>query len=281
MPTYKDALTINEQYALDNLKEDSAIKRLMLHFSEMDSSELLLHLDEEMPQNMYDDFLYAVDRYIIQNIPVQHIIGYEYFFGHKFIVNPDVLIPRFETEELVGHTLELYDSVFDDKEVAVLDVGTGSGCLAVTLSIEEPHMHVDAVDISDKALVVATQNNQQLHGRVTFYQGDLFEPIQGKKYDIIISNPPYIPNDEYVEELVKSHEPHLALFGGKDGLDFYRKIIDEAPAIVNDRFILAFEHAYNTSKKIRSMIKKRFPDADIIQYKDMQGKDRMTFAVKR
>lgn len=281
MPTYKDALTINEQYALDNQKEDSAIKRLLLHYSNMDSSQLLLHLDEDMPQDLYEDFLYAVDRYIIKNIPVQHIIGYEYFFGHKFIVNSDVLIPRFETEELVGHTLKLYDDVFDNKEVSVLDVGTGSGCLAVTLSVEEANMNVEAVDISAKALHVARQNNDQLDGRVTFYQGDLLEPVQGKKYDIIVSNPPYIPDNEFVEELVKSNEPHLALFGGKDGLDFYRKIIEGASSLLNERFIIAFEHAYNTTKKIRQICKKQFPDAEIIQYKDMQGKDRMTFVVKR
>jgi release factor glutamine methyltransferase len=281
MPTYREVLMINEQYALDNHKEDSAVKRLLLHFSQMDSAELLLHFDEEMPQEMYNDFLYAVDRYIIKNIPVQHIIGYEYFFGHKFMVNSDVLIPRFETEELVGHTLKLYDDVFDNQEVNVLDVGTGSGCLAVTLSVEEPHMHVDAVDISSEALTVAKHNNETLGGNVRFFLGDLLQPVQGNTYDILISNPPYIPNDEYVEELVKGNEPHLALFGGKDGLDFYRKIVEGAKDVLNERFIIAFEHAYNTSKKIKNMLKKEFPHTEIIQYKDMQGKDRMTFCVKR
>jgi len=281
MPTYKEVLNINEQYAIDNNKEDSAIKRLLLHFSNMDSSELLLNLNEEMPEELYNDFLYGVDRFIIQNIPVQHIIGYEYFFGYEFVVNSDVLIPRFETEELVANVLEQYDDVFNGTNVDVVDIGTGSGCLAVTLSVEEKGMNVIATDISEKALDVAKQNNDKLGGRVTFYQGDMLEPVKAMKFDILVSNPPYIPNDEFVEDLVKSNEPHVALFGGKDGLDFYRKIIIDAESILNDKYIIAFEHAYDKAKELKKLIQKHIKDATIIQKKDMQGKDRMTFIIKK
>lgn len=281
MPTYKEALNINEKYAIDNNKEDSAIKRLLLHFSNMDSSDLILNLNEEMPSDMYDEFLYGVDRYITQNIPVQHIIGYEYFFGHKFKVNGDVLIPRFETEELVANVLEQYDNVFDGENVKVVDIGTGSGCLAVTLSVEEQSMDVTATDISSEALEVAKANNESLGGRVTFYQGDLYEPIKDQKFDILVSNPPYIPNEEFVEGLVKDNEPHVALFGGEDGLDFYRKIIEGAESILNDKYFIAFEHAYDKAKELKKIIKKNISDCEIIQKKDMQGKDRMTFVIKR
>ena len=203
MPTYKEVLQINEQYAEDNNKEATAIKILLMHFSKMESADLLLQFDEEMPNEMYNDFLYAVDRYIIKNIPIQHITGYEYFFGHKFIVNSDVLIPRFETEELVASLLMVYDDVFDGANVDVVDIGTGSGCLAVTLSVEEKGMNVLATDISEKAIDVAKRNNDSLGGRVDFVVGDMLEPLKGKKFDIIVSNPPYIPNQEYVEDLVK------------------------------------------------------------------------------
>ncbi len=280
MPTYKEALNINEKYAIDNNKEDSAIKRLLLHFSNMDSSDLILNLSEEMPIEVYDEFLYGVDKYIIKNIPVQHIIGYEYFFGHKFKVNSDVLIPRFETEELVANVLEQYDNVFDGEPVKVVDIGTGSGCLAVTLSVEEKNMQVSATDISKEALEVAKANNESLGGTVTFYQGDLYEPLKNQKFDILVSNPPYIPNDEFVEGLVKDNEPHVALFGGKDGLDFYRKIIEGAESILNDKYIIAFEHAYDKAKELKKIIKKNIKDCEIIQKKDMQGKDRMTFVIK-
>jgi len=281
MPTYKEALNINEKYAIDNNKEDSAIKRLLLHFSNMDSSELLLNLSEEMPEKSYSEFLYGVDRYIIQNIPVQHIIGYEYFFGYEFIVNSDVLIPRFETEELVANVLEQYDDVFNGAPVNVVDIGTGSGCLAVTLSVEEKGMNVTATDISNEALKVAKENNDSLGGSVKFFQGDMLVPVKDMKFDILVSNPPYIPNDEFVEDLVKSNEPHVALFGGQDGLDFYRQIIMGAESILNDKYIIAFEHAYDKAKELMKLIKKYIKDATIIQKKDMQGKDRMTFIIKK
>lgn len=281
MPTYKEALNINEKYAIDNNKEDSAIKRLLLHYSNMESSDLILSLNEEMPKETYDEFLYAVDKYITKNIPVQHIIGYEYFFGYKFKVNSDVLIPRFETEELVANVLEQYDNVFGAEKVKVVDIGTGSGCLAVTLSVEEKNMEVTATDISSEALEVAKCNNDSLGGSVTFFQGDLYEPIKDQKFDILVSNPPYIPNEEFVEELVKDNEPHVALFGGKDGLDFYRKIIEGAESILNDKYIIAFEHAYDKAKELRKIIKKNIKNCEIIQKKDMQGKDRMTFIIKK
>jgi release factor glutamine methyltransferase len=281
MPTYKEVLSINEKYAVDNNKEDSAIKRLLLHFSNMESSDLILNLNEEMPNEIYDEFLYGVDRYITKNIPVQHIIGYEYFFGYKFKVNGDVLIPRFETEELVANVLEQYDNVFAGEKVKVVDIGTGSGCLAVTLSVEEKNMEVSATDISKEALEVAKYNNESLGGTVTFYQGDLYEPLQNQKFDILVSNPPYIPNEEFVEELVKDNEPHVALFGGEDGLDFYRKIIEGAESILNEKYLIAFEHAYDKAKELKRIIKKNIKGVEIIQKKDMQGKDRMTFIIKK
>lgn len=281
MPSYREALHINEQYAIDNFKEDSAVKILLLHFSKMESYELLAKLDEEMPKEIYDDFLFGVDKYVVRNIPVQHITGFEYFYGHKFIVNADVLIPRFETEELVANMLMMYDEVFDGAPVSLVDVGTGSGCLSITLDLEEKNISVTATDISKEALLVAKQNNENLNANVTFLQGDMLQPLSGRKFDVIISNPPYIPDDEYVEGFVKDNEPNVALFGGKDGLDFYRVIIQGASALLNDKFIIGFEHAYNKSKELKAIIKKNFKDVEIIQRKDMQGKDRMTFIVKK
>lgn len=281
MPTYREALTINEQYAFDNKKEDYGVKLLMLHFAKMDSTNFILSMDKEMPDNIYQDFLYGVDRYIVKNIPVQHIIGHEEFYGHKFIVNGDVLIPRFETEELVANVLMYYDEVFNSEKVSVVDIGTGSGCLAVTLDIEEKNMTLTATDISGAALRVARLNNDKLKGKVTFIEGDMIEPLKGMKFDILVSNPPYIPNQEYVEDLVIDNEPSVALFGGEDGLDFYKEIIENAESILNDKYIIAFEHAYDKAKQIKKIIKKNITGCEIIQKKDLQGKDRMTFIIKK
>ncbi len=281
MPTYREILEINEQYALDNQKEDSGVKLLLLYFAKMDSGELLLSFDEEMPEKFYQDFLYGVDRYITKNIPVQHIIGYQEFYGYSFIVNSDVLIPRFETEELLGNILIYAEDVFGEEQISVVDVGTGSGCLAITMDIEGSNMDVTATDISDKALIVAKQNNKALKTNVKFIQGDLLEPLKEMKFDILISNPPYIPNKEFVEGLVKDNEPSVALFGGEDGLDFYRGIIKDAESILNDKYIIAFEHAFNKAKELKKIIKKHLKDVEIIQKKDLQGKDRMTFIIKK
>ncbi len=281
MPTYKEILRINEQYALDNQKEDSGVKLLLLHFAKIDSTELLLSLDDEMPEALYQDFLYGVDRYVAKNIPVQHIIGHQDFYGYCFVVNSDVLIPRFETEELLGNILIYSEELFGEDKVSVVDIGTGSGCLAITIDLEEKNMEVTATDISDKALKVAKENNKALGAKVKFLQGDLFEPLQGMKFDMLVSNPPYIPNKEFVEGLVKDNEPNVALFGGEDGLDFYRAIIKDAESILNDRYIIAFEHAFNKAKELKKIIKKHLKNVEIIQKKDLQGKDRMTFIIKK
>ncbi len=281
MPTYREILKINEQYALDNQKEDSGVKLLLMHFAKMDSADLLLSMDEEMPETLYQDFLYGVDRFVAKNIPVQHIIGFQEFFGYNFKVNHDVLIPRFETEELLGNILIIYEEVFGSKKVKVVDIGTGSGCLAVTLDIEESNMEVFATDISEEALIVAKENNESLGGNVTFLKGNLLEPLKEMKFDILVSNPPYIPNKEFVEGLIKDNEPNVALFGGVDGLDFYRAIIKDAESILNESYIIAFEHAFNKAKDLRKIIKKHLKDVEVIQKKDLQGKDRMTFIVKK
>ncbi|MEC9485123.1 MAG: peptide chain release factor N(5)-glutamine methyltransferase [Candidatus Izemoplasma sp.] len=281
MPTYKEALQINEQYALDNQKETTGIKVLLQHFSQLSNNELFLHFDEEMPEPDYKAFLYGVDQYVVKNIPVQHITQKEYFYGYEFFVNQDVLIPRFETEELVANLLMIYDEVFNQRPVDVVDIGTGSGCLAITLDKEEKHMTVSASDISIEALAVAKKNNQLLDANVSFYEGDMLKPFEGKTFDILVSNPPYIPKDEAVDHLVKDNEPHIALFGGADGLDFYRVIIKNAKKILNARFIMAFEHAYDKNDALRKLIEDHFEDVEIRQMKDMQGKDRMTFVIKK
>ncbi|MFH5881589.1 peptide chain release factor N(5)-glutamine methyltransferase [Liberiplasma polymorphum] len=281
MPTFQQALKINEQYAIDNNKEPSAIKLLMLHFSCLNSANLVAKLNDEMDEGTYKKFLRAVDEYIINNKPVQYITENEFFYGYKFNVNNCVLIPRFETEELVTNVLELKNEYFQERKVKLVDIGTGSGCLAIALALEDQTIEAHGTDISEEALAVAKENNDTLHANVTFYHGDMLEPVNNQKFDILVSNPPYIPNGEHVAPLVKDYEPHIALFGGEDGLDYYRKIIIGAESILNDRYIIAFEHAFDKSKEIKRLIKKYLKNIRIIQKKDMQGKDRMTFVLKK
>ena len=137
---------------------------------------------------------YTFDKYLHENKPIQYLIGTSCFYGYDFIVNENVLIPRFETEELVENILYKYDEHFGGKKVEVCDLATGSGCIAITLAKEEPNMHVVATDISKEALEVAKRNNEKFDANVKFLQGDMLTPLKGKKFDIFVSNPPYITN---------------------------------------------------------------------------------------
>lgn len=242
-----------------------------------------MKLNEEIEEVTYQKLLKAVDEYIIDGKPVQHIIGYSYFYGYKMIVNEDVLIPRPETEELVGYVLSYYDEVFDGKKVKVVDVGTGSGAIGITLSKEEPNMEMFATDISEEALVVARQNALNNDANVCFYQGDMLQPLIEKnlKFDILVSNPPYIPDDEYVEDIVRNNEPHVALFGGKNGMYFYDIILKDASKVLNTPNIIAFEHSYNKKKEMHELINKYFPNSTYETIKDLSGKDRMTVIINK
>lgn len=252
-----------------------------MELSNLDGATFLASLNQEMPEDVYQKTLAAVDEYIINKKPVQHILGYSYFFGYKMKVDENVLIPRPETEELVGYVLSTYDQVFNGKKVKVVDVGTGSGAIAVALKKEEPNMTLYATDISEEALDVARFNASTNEAEVTFYQGDMLQPLIEKnlKFDILVSNPPYIPVNEYVEDIVINNEPHVALFGGENGMNFYDIILKDASKILNKPNFIAFEHSYNKRQEMHELIKKYFPNSKYETIKDLSGKDRITIII--
>jgi release factor glutamine methyltransferase len=276
MATFASVLRDAEKTARRAGKEASAIKQLLLHHSGMTPSELYVKLDTSMKEDAHQAFLLSLSRYVDQGEPVQYILGYVSFYGYRFLVGPDVLIPRFETEELVANVLIAYDEVFAGKPARLVDIGTGSGCLAIALKLEEPNLVVTATDISEAAIQTAKDNAKALHSDVEFLVGDMLSPLQGRMFDILVSNPPYIPAEEVVDPIIRDHEPHVALFGGEDGLRFYRIILSGAKSIVADTCILAFEHAYHHGEAIRQLAKEHFPDAECVTLRDMQGKERMT-----
>ncbi|PKK94873.1 MAG: peptide chain release factor N(5)-glutamine methyltransferase [Tenericutes bacterium HGW-Tenericutes-5] len=277
MLSYKEVLKNAKTLTRKKGKESSATELLFLEFSQLSPSELYLKYEEQMPEAAIGSFHEALEKYLEKNIPVQQIIGYVYFYGYKFLVKNTALIPRFETEELVANTLYYYDEFFNGKEVDVVDVGTGSGCLAISLAKEESKMSLTATDISVEALDLAKENALKLEAKVDFIQGDMLKPLFGKKFDILVSNPPYIPNKEEVDPIIYDNEPHIALFGGEDGLDFYRQILKDANQILKEKAMIAFEHAYDKMEELQKIAKYYFPNARVITLKDMQKKDRMTF----
>jgi len=206
--------------------------------------------------------------------PVQYIVGNVDFYGNIFKVNKDVLIPRFETEELVSYTIDLINKNFNDK-IDIVDLGTGSGCISITLK-EKLNANVDAVDISEKALKVAKENSKLLNQDVNFYLGDMLNPLN-KKYDVIISNPPYISYDEEIMDIVKNNEPNIALYAPNNGLKYYEDILKNAQRYLKEKSLIAFEIGYKQADSIKNIALKYFKDSKILVKKDLSNKDRFVF----
>ncbi len=278
--TFEEKLQSTCKLALEKGKEDSACLFLMSELTGYNTGELYFHQKEEIKPEIEAKYDEMFNKYINENIPVQYLTGKAYFYGYQFMVDDNVLIPRPETEQLVENILLLYDRNLKGKKVDVVDIGTGSGCIATTLSLEEKNMNVCATDISKEALKVASKNASRLGAHVNFLQGDMLEPVMDKKFDILVSNPPYIPTSENVDPLVKDNEPNVALFGGDDGLKFYRIILENSVKIMKDKCIIGFEHGYDKSKEIEAIAAKFYPDATIYTLKDYQGLDRMTFVIR-
>lgn len=275
--TVRDFIRQKENQAIECAKEESSVVLLLEHVYGIETNELYMKMFDEIDEKIVEKFDEIFNEYLYQNKPIQYLIGTSCFYGYDFIVNESVLIPRYETEELVENVLYRYDTYFKGQDVDVCDVATGSGCIAIALALEEKHMKVVATDISLEALDVAKENNEKFNANVEFLQGDMLEPLQGRKFDIFVSNPPYIPTTEDVMSLVKDNEPNLALFGGEDGMKFYRIILKNVKQYLKDRAIIAFEHGYDKKEEMLALAKEYFPNERVEVLKDLEGKDRMTF----
>lgn len=282
MPTVKNLLQEAKQQLKQLHKDENVARVLLSHLLQKEYHEIYLMMEDEVSDKIVKKFKNGMEEYF-QGKPIQYIKGVETFFGRDFEINENVLIPRYETEELVENVLTLIQCYFKDQShLNVCDVGTGSGAIAITLKSELPSLNVIATDISDKALDVAKNNSLKHHTEITFYQGDMIEPLihHKVKADVFISNPPYIKESELLDEAVKNYEPHLALFGGKDGLYFYHKIFQSVSSILNDRAILAFEIGYDQKESLSKAVEYYFKDAEYEIVKDINGKDRMLFIYK-
>lgn len=206
--------------------------------------------------------------------PVQYIVGNVDFYGYNFLVNKDVLIPRFETEQLVEETIKYLKKMFN-KNIDIVDLGTGSGCIAITLK-KELDCNVTAVDISNDALKMAMENAKRNNCIIKFIQGDMLMPLN-KKYDCIISNPPYIRFDEKIMDIVKNNEPAIALYADNEGLYYYEQILKKANQYLNAKYLIAFEIGQEQASDITDMAKIYLYHPMIEVKKDLQGLDRFIF----
>jgi release factor glutamine methyltransferase len=211
--------------------------------------------------------------------PVQYIVGDTNFYGNTIKVNKDVLIPRPETEELVEKTYNYIKEIFTDN-IDIIDIGTGSGCIPISLKKLIPESIVTACDISEKALEVAKDNAKSNNTEITFINSDIFSNIKDK-FDCIISNPPYIRYDEEIMDIVKNNEPHEALYAPDNGLYFYKEILKQANNYLKEKFIIAFEIGELQAEDIISIAKEHFPECQIYKEKDLRKFDRFIFIIKR
>lgn len=260
-----------------NHREELAGERLLMWTLKMTRSQLLAEQRQLLSSKDWNVFTDAVNEHV-KGRPIQHIIGYEEFYGRTFTVNEHVLIPRPETEELVLAMMKKIDRIFDQHhQLKMADVGTGSGIIAITMKLERPNLDVTATDISVEALKIAQKNASNLGAQIHFHQGDLLQPIHAEKWDIIISNPPYIPLEDkpMLSDIVREHEPETALFAGQDGLDYYRRFANDLPHIVNEKALIGFEVGAGQSAAVSALMKQAFPHSEIDILDDINGKDRI------
>lgn len=247
------------------------VKMLLEHFCNYtEKDEILGHPITEEHLKILKS---KVEARLADRTPVQYIIGEAYFMGEFFKVTPDVLIPRPETELLVTKAIEL---IKGNDLKTVLDIGTGSGCIACTIA-KKTSSTVLGVDISSDALRIALDNVTRLgiNNRAVFRKSDLFSKVrEEEKFDMIVSNPPYIPIGTELEPEVK-HEPSVALFAEENGLQMYRRIVSEAPKYLNDGGWLIFELGLGEAEPVKAFMNEYFEEVDVI--KDLENNDRIIY----
>ncbi len=274
-----EALKRASSFLEGNNREKEVARYLLQHVLQKNYSELMIAIYDDITPEAYQTFWTYVEEHATGR-PFQYIIGQESFYGRDFLVNEDVLIPRPETEELIEEVKKRARKLFEvNKTIKIADIGTGSGAIALTIKKEMPNAWVTATDISSKALNVAKKNAERLNAEVEFNLGDLLEPIADQKWDIILSNPPYIGSleAENLSDTVIDFEPHLALFAAEDGLQLYRKMTEQLPVMMNTPAFIGFEIGYEQGPAVHKMLQNAFPDALVEVVQDINQKNRFVF----
>lgn len=245
---------------------------LFAHLSGRDRSWLYAHADECCEPELEKRYRRLIDRRCAGE-PVAYLTGRREFYGREFLITPDVLIPRPETELLIDLALDLPLP----EEARIVDLGTGSGCIALTLAAERPEWKVAASDLSARALEVARTNREMLHiGPVEFGEGDLFIPFRNRMFDLIVSNPPYVATDDaHLQRGDVRFEPEVALTAGADGLQVIERIVTDAPHYLAPGGWLALEHGYDQAEAVRELMRKAGYIC-VTSHRDLAGIERAT-----
>jgi len=276
-----EALKWASSFLQENGRDENAGEIVLCHVLKTNRTGLMMNMREEMSEEQQKTFTSFIHKHV-GGIPIQYMMGYEMFYGRSFFVNEEVLIPRPETEELIVGVLDRIQRMFGKQELHIADIGTGSGAISITLALENQNLHMYTVDIAQESIEVAKGNAKALGANVTFYHGDLLSPFyeMGQKLDVVVSNPPYIPEEDWrgLSPVVKEHEPKRALVGGEDGLDFYRRFMEELPNVLQRKAIVAFEVGIGQGEDVKRLLQQTFQHAHVEVVFDINGKDRMVFA---
>ncbi|MTI46884.1 MAG: peptide chain release factor N(5)-glutamine methyltransferase [Firmicutes bacterium] len=282
---FEEGIKVLEEGNIQNPMLDTQL--LLSYALDVDKVYIYTHRDRIIEGETVDNFLSLLNKRKT-GYPLQYILGDQEFMGLNFKVGEGVLVPRPDTETLVEWIIEVVKSKekFNKNTINILDIGTGSGAITLSLAYYLENARIYSVDISEKAHKIAKVNTKKLglESRVTLLKGNLFEPIKELnkdiKFDIIVSNPPYIPSDDIdtLQKEVSKYEPRLALDGGADGLDFYRKIILGSPEYLKNKGVLGFEIGYNQGSDLKRLLEEIEGFNNIRIRKDLAGKERAVIA---
>lgn len=270
--TYREVLKWASSFLETADQEAIAAEFLLRGRLNWSKTDFILRLEDLVPVEIKQQFIEDVKQHS-KGIPIQHILGYEWFYDYRFKVTKDTLIPRPETEEIVDKFLKYAPS----RSLTVLDIGTGTGAIAIAIKKERPQDEVTGIDLSNAALTVAKENAAYLQADVRFLAGDLTAPVKAEQFDVVISNPPYIGENEKIDmdESVLKYEPQMALFAENNGLAIYQRLAEEIPAILKPDGQIFLEIGFRQGEAVKAIFQAAFPNAKVEVEKDMSGHDRL------
>lgn len=259
------------KYGTSIINNDKLSKLLLKEIFNFEDKDILVNKEiTKYQEKKYKNYIVKLKN----GEPIQYLLGKADFYGYEFFVNKYVLIPRFETEVLVQSVIEYANTHF--KAPNIIDLGSGSGIIGITIKKEIPNAKVTCLDIDKNALNITQKNSQKLGVVIKTIKGNMLDDIK-EKYDIIVSNPPYIDEKEEIEPIVYNNEPHLALFAPTNGLYYYEQILKKAQRNLNPKSLIAFEIGCTQAKQIVEIGKKYFPKAEYVIKKDLTNRDRYVF----
>lgn len=272
----KEIIQESKKYITEELSFEE-IKWLLKDIFSLEEYELIAKSND-----IFDDEKFMALLKKANDVPVSYLLGYQDFYGYRYQVNKNVLIPRNETEELINYCLE-YIKKNNYKKIKILEIGTGSGCICITLNKELNKLNIDneitSCDISNEALKVAKQNALILNSNIKFIESDVFSNLINYDYDLIISNPPYIEKNEFVSKRVLNNEPHIALFSDETGLEIYKKIFSQINKFINLK-ALFFEISPCIEQGLELLKNKYCPNFNSQYKKDINGFIRFAIYLK-